>query len=409
MSESPAPLTASQRFRQTLLWFVLFLGLYYVLLGFFAPPAAPVLDGTVSLTAEESYTQGHIITAELSNATEGEITFTPRCEPSTFTVQRLGTTATTSPLSAEQCAQLPAPVTLAAGESAPISFPLSNLTLFPMTGEYQLSLSLDDGTTIDSRQFTVESAGWFRSAFRTIVSRPLFNALTWLSVNLPEASLGLAIIALTLLVRLLLFWPNQRALASQSRLQALQPQIEKLKKKHGDNKQALALATMQLYSEHGVNPMSSCLPLLLQMPFLLGIYYIVQDGLAPHLRFLLYPFQTAVDLSAVSPAFLGLDLTATNFFPLPIIVAGAQFVAMKLMMPPRPAQPAKADNNDMAAQMQQMQGMMVYVMPLMIGFFTATLPAGVGIYWVTSTLFGIAQHWFIKRQLATEKVLTKRS
>lgn len=156
------------------------------------------------------------------------------------------------------------------------------------------------------------------------------------------------------------------------------------------------------------------------MPFLLGIYFVVRDGVRPQFEHLLYSFQSGIDLSLVDNAFFGLDLSVPDMFVLPVIVGLAQFAAMKLAIPSTPKEPdtkavskkgkkKPANEPDMAAQMQQMQKMMVWIMPIMIAFFTATFPAGVGIYWLTSTIFGIGQQKLVNWQLDRPKVKRKES
>ena len=181
----------------------------------------------------------------------------------------------------------------------------------------------------------------------------------------------------------------------------------------------LAMETMALYKKHKINPMSSCAPMLLQMPFLIGIYLVVKDGLSPHLNHLLYPFHSGVDLSIVDTNFLGLNLEIPNIWVLPVLVAVAQFIAIKLSMSAAKKQQGpkivekkketKDKSPDMAEQMEQMQKMMLWMLPLMIGFFTATFPAAVGIYWLTSTVFGIGQQKLVNWQLDKPQVRRKET
>lgn len=310
-------------------------------------------------------------------------------------------------------------VVVPAGGYYTFNFGSLNSQLFSEAGEYRVVLpdslinEADLQTDIQA-DFRYKEAGFIRKTFRQVVTQPLFNLLVFLVDKLPHHSLGWAIVAMTLLVRMVLIVPNQKAMKSQRKLQKLQPEIQSLKKKHGDNQQAMAMATMALYKQHKINPMSSCLPILLQMPFLLGIYFVVRDGIRPHFDHLLYGFQSQADLSLVDNAFFGLDLSIPNMLVLPVIVGLAQFVAMKLAIPSLPKETpkkvtkkGKTNEPDMAAQMQQMQRMMVWVMPIMIAFFTATFPAGVGIYWLTSTVFGIGQQKFVNWQLDRPKVKRK--
>src|SRR3989338_4605010 len=102
------------------------------------------------------------------------------------------------------------------------------------------------------------------SLFHTVLYQPLYNLLIWLYNTLPGADMGFAIIALTILVKLIM-WPlNQSSLVSQKALQDLQPKLEELKKQHKDDKEGLGKAMMELYKREKVNPLSSCLPLLIQ-------------------------------------------------------------------------------------------------------------------------------------------------
>lgn len=287
-----------------------------------------------------------------------------------------------------------------------------NARFFTEAGNYRVSLPGIEGA---NAEFAVKEAGGIRKLFRAVITQPLFNLLVFLVDHIPSHSLGWAIVTMTLLVRLVLLLPNQKAMKSQRKLQKLQPEIQALKKKHGKNQQAMAMGTMELYKRHKINPMSSCLPIFLQMPFLLGIYFVVRDGISPQFQGLLYKFQNTLDLSVVNNAFFGLDLSIPNIWVLPVIVGVAQFFAMRLAIPPtkkdtptkKSTKKSKPAEPDMAEQMQQMQKMMIWIFPFMIAFFTATFPAGVGIYWLTSTVFGIAQQKFVNWQIDQPKVRKK--
>jgi len=315
----------------------------------------------------------------------------------------------------EICAKnLPASLTVPAGESVSLSLGTLNGQLFSEAGNYQVALPESVEVSSEATNFIYKEPGFFRKGFRTIVTTPLFNLLVFFVDKIPGNILGWAIVAMTLIVRIILVAPNQKAMKSQRKLQKLQPEIASLKKKHKDNQQAVAMATMALYKKHKINPMSSCLPIFLQMPFLLGIYFVVRDGITPHFAQKLYNFQSGFDLSVVDNYFFGLDLSVPDIFVLPVIVGVAQFFAMKLAMihtkkktDNKPAKKGNKKGPDMADQMQQMQKMMLYVFPFMIAFFTATFPAGVGIYWLTSTVFGIAQQRFVNWQLDRPKVKRK--
>ncbi len=132
--------------------------------------------------------------------------------------------------------------------------------------------------------------------------------------------------------------------------------------------------------------MGSCLPMLIQFPILIALFYVVRDGLGVVDPNLLYSTLKNFDVMQVNPVFLGLiDLTKINFIALPIVVAGAQFVQIRLSL----ARTKTAGGGNAALPM--MNQMMQFVLPIMIALFTASLPAAVGFYWLTSTLFAIGQ------------------
>jgi len=124
--------------------------------------------------------------------------------------------------------------------------------------------------------------------FQTIFYQPILNLLVFLYNTFGD--LGLAIIFLTLIVKLILFPLSKKSIKSQKSLQELQPKIDELKKKHKDDKQAQSVALMALYKENKVNPFSSCLPLIIQLPFFFAIFRVFKDGFAQNHLDLLYPF-----------------------------------------------------------------------------------------------------------------------
>lgn len=169
---------------------------------------------------------------------------------------------------------------------------------------------------------------------------------------------GLAIILFTLLIRLALHPLNKKQITSMKAMQEIQPEVEKLKKKYKDDQQTLQMKTMELYKERGINPAAGCLPLLIQMPILIALFQSIK-GLAE--------LETA--------QFLWLDsLTQTGDLVLigltGLVTFAQSYLQQKMTAGPNAKQGA----------------MMAYMMPLMIIFIGRTLPAGVLLYWFTSTL-----------------------
>src|SRR6056297_1505967 len=126
--------------------------------------------------------------------------------------------------------------------------------------------------------------------FTVVFKEPIFNLLVFLYNYLSFGDLGIAIILLTIIIRLIFLPLSQKSIKSQKSLQELQPKIEKLKKEYGNDKEKLGKAMMDLYKEHKVNPFSSCLPLLVQLPFFIAIVEIFRAGLKEESLKLVYPF-----------------------------------------------------------------------------------------------------------------------
>ena len=168
----------------------------------------------------------------------------------------------------------------------------------------------------------------------------------------------------------------------------VQPQLDALKQKYKNDPQRLAQETMAIWKKHKVSPMGSCLPMLIQFPILIALFYVVKDGLNVVDPNILYEPLKTFNLNSINPVFLGLiDLTKINYIALPVIIGGLQFAQIRLSLGKSKSK-ALANKNDNPA-MPMMNNMMQYFMPVMIAVFTASLPAAVGFYWGVSTLFGI--------------------
>ena len=399
-----------------LMWFIIFYFALSAVQYFTQKPeekTTTLTDQTLQIKlVDKGMSLGQLAQFKIKNNAQAAVTFASPCEGENLQVFRLLNSQEVLVSNFENCKSETVPgFTLEPGENTVFQLPEQNNTFFSEAGRYQLEFKVQSGEKeilVRSIIFEYGNPGIFRQLFRGLISKPLFNTLVLFVDKLPTDSFGWAVILLTILVRLLLFAPNQRAIRSQHELQKFQPKIEEIKKKYANNQQMLAMKTMELYKTHKINPMSSCLPMLLQMPFLIGLYFIVRDGLSPHLNFLLYSFQSGIDLSIVQTEFFGLNLDIPNKILLPALVGIAQWFAMKLTFSIQKKRKADKENPDkapaMAGQMQQMNKMMLWFMPVMIAVFTASFPAAVGIYWLTSTLFGIAQQKVVYWQMDRPKV-----
>lgn len=378
---------------QVLTFAFIFLAINFVFNTFFNKPAENK-TGIIFVTESKSYGQNDHVVARLENYTEEEIVIKSNCPNPPLQVEKLvnGEWQTKSSAANVNCSQYP-DIKLAKDQKHSFNFKSWNYDLFSELGNYRLKVDIN-GKTLETNQFEVVPPSFFSWIWNTIIHQPIYNALIFFASITPTHDLGLAIILLTILIRTILLVPNQKALKSQKRLQQIQPKINALKAKHGDDQQKIAQETFAIYKEHKVSPFGSCLPILIQLPILIGLFNVIQNGMDPGSKYLLYAPLKDFDLNSVQTVFLGLlDLTKVDWIVLPIIVGGLQFIQMKISMAKNQKSAAKPAN-----EMEVATRTMTYTMPVMIAFFTASTPSGVGIYWAFSTLYGIIQQIIINKQ-----------
>jgi YidC/Oxa1 family membrane protein insertase len=250
-------------------------------------------------------------------------------------------------------------------------------------------------TSVD---FKIHEAGPITRAFRAFITKPFLNLLVLIASVMPGYSLGIAIIILTILVKLVLFIPTQHGLEGQKKLQAVQPQLDALKRKYKGDPQKLQQETMRIWKENKVNPLQSCLPILIQFPILIGLFFVIRDGSVLELsRHLLYgPHQ---DLSwTFGTNFFGLNLLEPSKILMPPLLAGSQFAQMKLSFAIAKKKKDKSGKKETQSAQEMQQKMMMYGLPLMIGFFALQFPAAVSLYWGVSTFFAIGQQVVVNRR-----------
>ncbi len=241
--------------------------------------------------------------------------------------------------------------------------------------------------------------------FKTILYEPLFNLLVFFAWLVPGHSIGWAIILLTLLVKLILWVPSAKAIRSPLQMRQYQDEIKELQDRHKGDRAAQSQALMAFYKEKGINPLSGCLPLLIQLPVIFILYRVFIVGLGDFRPDLLYSFTPHLD--AINTNFFGINLSNPDRFVLPIIAAGLQFLQSRHMMLLNP--PSK-NSNDPAAAMQKQ---MIYIFPVMTYFIALSLPAGLALYWAANALFSVGQQEVLRRNFkptkpnVTVKVRTK--
>jgi YidC/Oxa1 family membrane protein insertase len=256
--------------------------------------------------------------------------------------------------------------------------------------------------------------------FDTIFVQPMLNLLYWLYATVPGHDFGIAVILLTIAVRLFLWPVATKQLHGQKALSAIQPEVNKLKEKYKDKPEKFNAAVMELYKEKEVNPFGSCLLTLVQFPFLIGLFYVFMKfrdpafaQIAPDAGIIteLYPFVReatqgfTATISEINTNFFGLVDLAHPFVPLGILAGAFQFVQTKMLMPKKPTSGTK----DMATAMTTQ---MTYIFPLLTIGISITLPAALPLYWSVTTLFAVGQQYLVMHkdvEVLEEKSETKRS
>ena len=203
-----------------------------------------------------------------------------------------------------------------------------------------------------------------------IFATPLF----WLLVKIFELvnNWGVAIILLTFAVKVILYPLTRASYVSMAKMKALAPKMEQLKSQHGSDKVKLQQAMMQLYKTEKVNPIGGCLPMLLQIPVFIGLYW----ALLSSVELRNSPFLWVSDLSAPDP-----------YYIMPIILAGTMF--LQTFLNPAPTDPIQAK--------------MMRIMPIAFSIMFFFFPAGLVVYWLTNNILSMAQQWYVNNHVTLRK------
>lgn len=199
------------------------------------------------------------------------------------------------------------------------------------------------------------------------IAKPLFFALE--AIHGLVGNWGLAIMLLTLGIKIMFFYPSAASYRSMAKMRKLQPKLKELKERYGEDKQKFSSEMMKLYRTEKVNPLGGCLPILIQMPVFIALYWVLMESVElRHAPFILW----IQDLSVRDP-----------FYVLPLIMGASMWFQMKLNPPP--ADP--------------MQAKVMQLMPIFFTFIFLFFPAGLVLYWVVNNLLGIAQQYYITKQV----------
>ena len=238
--------------------------------------------------------------------------------------------------------------------------------------------------------------------WNTILYEPFLNLLAFLVSIVPFGDLGIAVIILTILVKIALLPLSQKSLRGQAKVRLMQPELEAIKKS-GKTKEEQARLTFELYKKYNTNPFSGCLLILIQIPIIFALYYVFYKGLNFNAD-ILYSFVSRVE--NLNTLFLGLIDISGKSYILAIVAGFSQFLQAHYM--PAPPKNENKDPNKMPNFMesftQSMHVQMKYVFPFVVMFISYGISGAIALYWATSNFFGVLQQIYINKK---EKSLVK--
>lgn len=232
--------------------------------------------------------------------------------------------------------------------------------------------------------------------FNTYFYEPILNGLVYILNYVPFHDVGLAVIVLTIIVRIVIFPLNHHATVTQKKIKDLEPELKEVKEKYKDSKDQ-SQKIMDLYKQHGINPLSlfSIFALFLQIPIFFAMYKAFAGGINFD-QSLMYSFVHIPEI--ISKNFLGfIDVTQKGNYILAALAGVSQFIQINLAMPPvKDTGPKKGGFKEELARSMGIQ--MRYFMPVLIFFIATRLPAAMSLYWLTMNVFSIAHEYYVRRK-----------
>lgn len=234
--------------------------------------------------------------------------------------------------------------------------------------------------------------------YNEFVYQPLYNGLIFLIDVVPWADAGIAVVILTVLVKLILFPLSKKAIVTQVQMKSLEPELAKIRTQYKDDKQTQAQKTMALYKDKKINPFAGIVVILIQFPIIIGLYSIfLKSGLPTITTDLLYSFVASPEV--VNMHFLGLVDIGSKSVWLALIAAATQYFQIKFAIPAVPPAPKTGSKPTFQEDLaRSMQVQMKYVFPVMVFFISYSILSAVALYWTVSNLFAIGQEVVVRRK-----------
>lgn len=293
------------------------------------------------------------------------------------------------------------------GESKIDLSPLTALFVHPGNVGFKLTL----GETEVTSNIVVEERGVMRTLMAAMFYAPILNLFVGILQNLPSHSLGLAIIIITLIVRIILLVPQHHMMLSARKMQDIQPKVKALQDKHKGDQAKLGMELMELYKRENVNPLGSCLPLLIQTPILIVLYWVLISIQDHSNDYYLYSFFKDFDVSKIEHMFLGMDLLAIGGVAavvLAVVVGVTQWLQIWLSQKRTQSSTKKEvsvpqPTDSLMPDPEIMNKFMLWGLPVIIAFSVLYFPIGVGLYWFIGTLFMLVQQAVVNHMVQSKK------
>jgi YidC/Oxa1 family membrane protein insertase len=241
----------------------------------------------------------------------------------------------------------------------------------------------------------------FSFIYNNFFYNPLYNGLVFLIDVLPGADVGLAVVILTIVVKLILFPLSQKALKTQAVMKIAQKDIDAVKAKYKDNRELLAKETLAVYRKYKINPFAGFLTLLIQIPVLFALYFIFYKGGLPSINIdILYSFVSVP--SIVNMKFLGLFGVGAHSIIAALLVGITQAVQAHYALSASQVPEGTGFKTDFVKGLHLQ---MKYVFPVIISLIAYSLISVVSIYWIVSNLFGIGQELYLRKKFKDKGVI----
>jgi YidC/Oxa1 family membrane protein insertase len=228
-----------------------------------------------------------------------------------------------------------------------------------------------------------------------IIYQPIYNLLIFIAQHITAQNVGLAVVVLTIIIRLILFPLSKKSIVGQYKMRSLEPKLQALKKQ-GLSKEAEAQATFALYKDEKINPFSGCLYIIIQLPILLALSICFSHGVDQPTH--LYSFLSTVGLK---DTFLGFINLTKPFFWLALIAGISQMIQAFLV--PQPVPPGNSGDNNMQAQLAKSLSVQTrYILPILIVFIASRLASAVSLYWAVANIFSILQELYLRKTVRSK-------